>query len=39
MSLLVLIIWAIDPQYRLYVMIATTACCSSRVDRRYLDAA
>ncbi|MGS3448639.1 phage holin family protein [Klebsiella electrica] len=25
MSLLVLIIWAIDPQYRLYVMIATTA--------------
>jgi uncharacterized membrane protein YqjE len=24
MSLLVLIIWAIDPQYRLYVMIATT---------------
>ena len=25
MSLLVLIIWAIDPHYRLYVMIATTA--------------
>ena len=29
MSLLVLVIWAVDAQYRLHVMIATTSFCSS----------
>jgi uncharacterized membrane protein YqjE len=33
MSLLVLVIWAVDAQYRLHVMIATTVAAARRRDR------